>query len=283
MFRCRPKGSRRLWSGLCLLLILCGPARAVDEADIGKPVWEAGVGLAALHYPHYLGADQDKFYLLPLPYFIYRGEYIRADRGGLRGYLYDSERVDLRLSLRGSLPVNSDDSDAREGMDDLDLLLEAGPSLQFHLYESPTQMLRFDLPIRAAFSVGESSLFKHQGWTSTPGLHHEYYADDWIVTTRVNAVYSDKHYHGYIYDVQQDEVTPERPYYQSASGYTASRLSIGVRRRFDKLFVGAKLSYYDLHGAVNDDSPLLRKNEYFAVSLALAWVLSESDKTVRHH
>lgn len=266
-----------------LLVLLSSPVAAIDEADVGKPVWEAGVGLAALYYPHYLGADQEKFYLLPLPYFIYRGEYISADRGGLRGEIYDSEKLDLRISLRGSLPVNSDDSDAREGMDDLDLLLEAGPNLQYHFYETPTQMLRFDFPVRAAFSVG-SSPFNHEGWTTTPGFHHEYYYGDWIMTTRLMAVYSDRRYHGYIYDVNGDEVRADRPYYQSKSGYTATRFSFGVRRRFEDLFVGLSLSYYDLSGARNDDSPLLKQDEYLAVSLAVAWVLGESaDKVQRHH
>lgn len=48
-------------------------------------------------------------------------------------------------------------------MDDLDLLLEAGPTLQYTLYENDTQRLRVDIPIRAAFSLGISFLITRAG------------------------------------------------------------------------------------------------------------------------
>ncbi|MBL4827762.1 MAG: MipA/OmpV family protein [Spongiibacteraceae bacterium] len=88
---------------------------------------------------------------------------MQADRSGLRGFLYESERLDLSLSFSGSLPVNSQDNDTREAMDDLDLLLEAGPTLQYTLYENDTQRLRVDIPIRAAFSLGISFLITRAG------------------------------------------------------------------------------------------------------------------------
>ncbi len=52
------------------------------------------------------------------------------------GAIYDSEKLDLRLNGRGSLPVNSKDSTAREGMDDLDLVLEVFVYQRlFHLHQ----------------------------------------------------------------------------------------------------------------------------------------------------
>ena len=265
-----------------LILSVTGKLSQAETDAHGEPVWEAGIAAAALSYPHYLGADQQSAYLIPLPYFVYRGEYIQADRGGLRGFLYNSDRLDLRLSLRGSLPVNSTDNDARAGMDDLDLLLEAGPVLQVKIFEDASQLLRLDLPVRAAFSLGNSFL-RHEGWTSNPRLYHEAYIGPWTVTSNAGVVFSDRRYHGYIYDVDYNDVTADRPYYQSRSGYTAARFSVGARRRVGDYFVGAQLSYYNLNGAENEDSPLLKQNDYLAASLFFAWVLGESRDRVPGH
>ena len=268
---------RLFFAVICAVSVM--PAQALERADTGRPKWEAGVALAGLYYPHYLGADQEQAYLLPLPYFVYRGEYVQADGRGLRGYLYESPNLDLRLSLRGSLPVSSEDNDARKGMKDLDLLLEAGPNLQYRLYDTPRQMLRVDFPVRAAFSVGDK-FFNHEGWTSTPGLHHELYLEGWTVTSELGVVFSDSRYHGYIYNVDRKYVTADRPYYQSKAGYTGARFSVGMRKRIGDYFLGAKATYYNLNGAVNEDSPLLMRDDYFALSLFFAWVLSESPQRV---
>lgn len=286
--RC-PRRWRSAWTAcrvLAIFFMLAGlgrPAHALEAADVGKPKWEAGIAIAALYYPHYPGADQERFLLLPLPYFVYRGEYIRADRKGLRGYLYNSPRLDLRLSLRGSLPVNSKDDKARAGMDNLDLLLEAGPSLQYKIFQTPSQVLRLDLPVRGAFSVGHHAFFRHQGWTGNPNIHYERYIDQWTITSSLGVIYSDSRYHGYFYNVGRKDVTADRPYYQARSGYTAAEFTVSVRRRVQDYFVGAKLSYYDLNGAANEDSPLMKQHDYLAVSVAFAWVLGESDQRVARH
>lgn len=115
----------------------------------------------------FLAADQEYTALLPIPYFVCRGERIKVDQSGLRSLIYHSNRLDLRLSLGASLPVNSDDNDARKGMEDIDLILEAGPTLQHTLFKNDKHLLHADWPIRAAFTLGNQP-FNHQGWTTTP-------------------------------------------------------------------------------------------------------------------
>lgn len=252
--------------------VLCSSASFASEK---KPLWEYGAGVAGWHSPHYLGADQQSSYLVPIPYFVYRGEIIRADREGVRGLLYGSDKLDLRITGSGSLPVDSDDNDAREGMDDLDFMVEIGPTLQYQLYETERQELRFDLPVRAAFTLGDDFMH-HQGWTANPRFRHEQQLPPWTITSTVGLVFSDRRYHGYIYDVDIDDVRANRPFYQSSSGYTASRFSIGVKRRIGDVFVGALASYYNLNGVANEDSPLLKRQNYFSVSMMVAWVFGES-------
>lgn len=267
-------------SGLFLVALAASVVAEETTAFDEKPKWEAGVGLASLHLPHYLGADQANNYLLPLPYFIYRGSLIRADRGGLRGDIYDSEKLDLRLSLGASLPVNSEDSDTREGMDDLDLMLELGPTLQYQLFENNRHLLRADWPVRAAFTVG-SEFFRHQGWTTNPRFYYETAVQDWTVISTLGLVYSDRRYHGYTYNVGEEDIAGDRPFYQASSGFSASQFSIKARRRIAKHIYGVHFSYYNLTDAANEDSPLIKREDYFAVSLFFAWVLGESDESVR--
>ncbi|ARN75274.1 MipA/OmpV family protein [Oceanicoccus sagamiensis] len=260
---------------ITLWLLLLSVAVVAEE----QPKWEAGIGAAGLYHPHYLGADQEKGYLLPLPYFTYRGEMIRADRGGLRGFIYDSEKLDLNLSVSGSLPVNSEDNDAREGMDDLDIMLEVGPTLQYLIHKDDNHRLRADFPVRGGFTFGDD-IARHQGWTSNPRMHYERFYGPWTITSTLGPVFSDRRYHGYVYNVEQAFVTEDRAFYKAKSGYTAGRFSLSLKRRIGDYFIGGKVSYYNLDGAANEDSPLVKKNEYFGFSLIFAWVFSESNEMV---
>lgn len=263
-----------LYLGLIASLLLTSCSANAEDV----PAWEAGAGLVTFVSPHYLGSDQYSSYVLPLPYMIYRGDYVRADRDGIRGFIYDSEKLDLRLSGGGSLPVNSKDSDARDGMDDLDLVLEGGPTLQYQLFSGEDQVLRLDLPIRAAFSIGSS--IAHQGWTTNPRLLYKKYFPHWTITSTLGPVFSDSSYHGYIYDVDRRFATPDRASYNAKSGYTGTRASLSFRRRFGRLFFGTFFSYYNLNGAANEDSPLVNSTDYFSTGLSIAWVFAEADKRV---
>ena len=84
------------------MILACASAAARDE-----PLWEAGAGVAGLRFPHYRGSEQTRNYALPAPYFVYRGDFLKADRYGLRGVFLKSERVDLNLSLGASPPVDN--------------------------------------------------------------------------------------------------------------------------------------------------------------------------------
>jgi MipA family protein len=95
-------------------------------------LWEAGLGVAPITFPDYRGADEQSNFVLPLPYFVYRGERLKVDRNGPRGILFDTKRLQLDLSLNASIPVESDDNEARRGMPDIDPTLEIGPVLKYY-------------------------------------------------------------------------------------------------------------------------------------------------------
>lgn len=261
---------------IVLALILATAAYSQSTlAEEEKPLWEYGIGVAGLYTPHYLGADQYHGLLLPAPFFIYRGDTLKADRDGVRGSLFNNDRLKLNISGSAALPVDSEDNDARTGMSDLDFILELGPTAQFKLFNNDQHLLRFDLPVRAAFTLG-TDFFDHQGWTANPRFHHQTKINGWQITSTLGAVFSDRNYHAYFYDVDQDDVRSNRPFYQSEAGFSAMRFSTGIKRYFNDFFVGTLFSYTDLNSAANENSPLLKRSNNITASFIVAWVFGES-------
>lgn len=256
-------------------LLLLAPFLHAKEK---QPLWELGVGAGSYMSPHYLGANQSAIYTLPLPFIIYRGERVRADKGGLFSQIIGSDAVDLHVSLGGSLPVNSEDNDARQGMEDLDLMLEVGPTLQVKLYRSHLGKWRLDVPLRSVFSLGES--VNYRGLIFNPRIHYVFNVSDWRFTQTLGPVFSSEHFHDYIYQVDQPYVTAERHEYNAKSGYTGLRYSFGVSKHFGDIFLGSFLNYYNLDHAKNEKSPLMKTDDYVALSFAVSWVFAKSSRLV---
>jgi outer membrane protein len=125
---------------LAALLLVCLPPDHACAAE--KPLWELGVGMSALSFPDYRGSDETSLYAMPFPYIVYHGDFLKADRHGIRGTLFDNDRIELNVSVAASLPVNSDENRARQGMPDLQPTLEIGPSLDLNLWRSDNRRHR---------------------------------------------------------------------------------------------------------------------------------------------
>ena len=88
-----------------LALLFCAAALPA-RADL-RPEWEIGAGATVFTLPDYRGSDESRAYLLPFPYVVYRGDRLRVDRQGARGMLFESDRVELDLSVSATPPVDS--------------------------------------------------------------------------------------------------------------------------------------------------------------------------------
>lgn len=82
----------------------------------GKAPLGIGCGLALLRLPDYRGSDENRYYVLPFPYSIYRGDILRVDRERISGRIFKTDRLLLDVSLYGSVPVDSSRNSARSGM-----------------------------------------------------------------------------------------------------------------------------------------------------------------------
>ena len=249
-----------------------------------KPLWELGLGLSALSFPDYRGSDKTSLYAMPMPYFVYRGEFLKADRNGIRGTIFDSDRVELNLSVGASLPVNSDDNTARRGMPDLEPTLEFGPSLDVLMWRSPDRRYKLDLrlPVRTAITVRHG--IEDIGWVFSPRINLDITDvpgfPGWNLGVLAGPMYGSRRNHDYFYSVASAYVTPERPTYVADSGYAGSQFLVGISKRYRKHWVGAFTRFDTLKGATFEDSPLVKRNHYFAAGIGIAWILGESSTRV---
>ena len=249
------------------------------------PLWEAGVGVAAVNFPDYRGADERTTYVLPIPYFIYRGDVFRIDREGVRGLFFKSENVELDISLNAAIPVESEDNQARQGMPDLDPTLEIGPTLDFTLYRGANRhsALELRLPLRAVIAT-DFTHARSAGFVFQPQLNLDLHEltplSGWRVGAAIGPVFGDRRHHEYFYGVEPAFATATRPAYDAKAGYGGTQLTLSTSRRFPHFWVGAFIRYDYLGGAVFRDSPLVRQDYALAGGFAVSWIFARSGKLV---
>lgn len=280
MVRARAPGRLGASGSLIAAVALAGTTSAVRAAE--EPLWELGVGVAPLTVPAYRGSEEQLGFVFPIPFVVYRGDRLKVDRSGARGLLWDSERVELDVSVDGAVPVESSDDSARAGMEELDPILELGPSLKIRLHESPEGRLELQLPVRAAIGIGDGSTHQ-EGWKAHPRLayHAPSLVDGWDVGFNIGPKFGTRAFHAYYYDVGPGDVTPDRPAYSAPGGYSGLSMLVSASRRFDRLWVGSFLRYDNLAGAAFEDSPLVETRHAFMAGLAVSWVFWQSEETVR--
>ena len=264
------------------------PVEPGPDVDAGftpgvkRPLWELGLGVAGLRLPDYLGSDQSSFYALPLPYIVYRGTFLKADRDGARALLFESQRVKVDLSVAASTPTRGRDNDARAGMPNLKGTFELGPNLNIALAGSPKQRWKLDLrlPVRGAVSVERSPKFV--GTTFSPNLSLDVggLGGGWNLGMLTGPVFADRKFHQYYYGVDPAYATANRPTYQARGGYAGWRAVAATSRRFGNMWVGGFVRYDGLRGAAFDDSPLVRRSSAVTFGFGISWILATSSELV---
>lgn len=250
-----------------------------------QPLWEAGVGVAALSFPAYRGSDKVHNFVMPVPYFTYHGDFLKADRQGIRGSLFESDKLDLTLSLSASPPTKSDDVAVRNGMPDLKPTAEFGPQLDYTLWRSDNRarFLKLRLPVRAAFTLERSP--QSIGWVFSPNLNLDVTDiagfPGWNLGLLAGPIYASQKQHQYFYGVDGQYATAGRPAYQAKGGYSGTQFLTSLSHRFDHMWAGAYLRYDNLRGTAFDDSPLLERRSFVTFGVAVSWILGESSTRVQ--
>lgn len=259
------------------LMLSAGGTQAQEAA---APLWEVGLIGGFASTPTYPAANERTQRVLALPFLIYRGEVLRADRDGLSARVLHTSDVDFDVGFSASLPSRANDSIARQGMADLGTLLELGPRLKWTLSRpSPDSRLQLQFPLRAVLELRDG--VSAQGLILEPELNFQkrHVGAGWSLAASIGAVFGDRKRNNFFYGVAPQYATVSRPTFDAQAGLISSRLSLSTSKHLNsdwRLF--GFLRFENYAGTANQASPLHLQTNATSVGLALAWTLGRSER-----
>jgi len=241
--------------------------------------WELGIGTTAFNLPLYPGSADDKSFIIPFPFFRIQTEYFEVNEG-VRSFFFETPDIRLNISADLGVPVSSDDSATREGMPDLNTVIQIGPSLEFIFSGGRRQPheFRFELPLRSAIATDIKSS-ENIGWVLEPRITYETlrpFKIGFAYQLTAGLQYSSKEYHAYYYDVAESLSTSQRSAYTSDKGYSGFFTDLVINWREDDLIYFAFTRYKNLHNSSYEDSPLVEDMSYFSIGFGIAWVFASN-------
>lgn len=256
-------------------------ADAASEGD--KPLWEVSLAGFSRYGPAYPASDDYQTNIVPLPFPIYRGRFLRVGEDAdkpVTTRIFKRDRIKLDLDFGLNLPVDSDEIMVRTGMPDLDLLLEVGPELEFQFVENFAGDLFLGLQTRGAISFdGLDPTWRGAVFSTELKYELPIWNSESKILVRLTPEIASSKYMDYFYGVSSDFETPERPAYKARSGYLGTRLSLSLQHEINKNFeirTGVRAGFYQ--GAKNEDSPLFTADNTGGVYFAFLWKFWESKR-----
>ncbi len=105
----------------------------------------------------------------------------------------------------------------------------------------------------------------------------------WQLGVLAGPIFGTQRNNQYFYEVTESDARPDRPAYNASGGYAGTQFLVALSRRFNKMWFGAYARYDTLHGAVFEDSPLVRRHQYVSAGFAVSWVFEQSSKLVERN
>jgi MipA family protein len=251
---------------------------AMSKKGVGQPLWELGLAVGTGWVPDYPAAGHNSLNILPIPYVVYRGEFLRAGDGALvRGRFIHTDDMELDISLDGSFPA--EDNSDRAGMPDLDYLVELGPKLQYTLLrDARSAKVDLEVPLRAVISTDLGDL-NFRGVVFNPVLAYQnerLFDIPGAFKLSVGPVFGTEKLTDYFYEVAPAYATAARPAYDAKAGYMGSEVQAAYYRPFTPWLKGFAVAQASVnYGATNQDSPLYKEDVNFGfgvgVVMSLIW------------
>lgn len=220
----------------------------------------------------YAGAAQGRMRYLVMP--AYRSKFLTIDRqDGAKAHLLTDNRLKFSFSFAFLLPTSSKDIPVRQGMPNLDLILQLGPELQIYLLRTDFFRMYLRLPLRFIVATDFRHDFDYLQWTFAPSLRTEYNLGNEYgkIGTRMEFDYASQAYSSYFYAVDTKYATANRPAYSAEMGIM--QYILGLQYSYDALqplTLSFSANIYLLNNTKNAESPLhVRDEGYSLLSLAV--------------
>ena len=255
-----------------------GVLLTAQAQDRGLPLWEIGAVGGVVSMPAYPASTERSSRALILPYVIYRGEVIRAERSSLSARMLRSQDYEFDIGFAASLPANSSDIAARSGMPDLGVLIEFGPRLKMTLARpAPGSRVRLELPVRAVLELKDG--VHAQGVSFEPELVYEIrdFSAGWSLSANTSLVWGDRRLNNYFYGVAPQFATVGRSAYEAQAGLVSTRFGLSTFKDITpdvRVYGFVRYERYD--GAANRDSPLFLQSSGTSAGIGVTWTLGRS-------
>ncbi|MDO7083543.1 MipA/OmpV family protein [Pseudocolwellia sp. AS88] len=258
-----------------------------EDVDEALSLWELGVGGGAIEVANYPASSQRNSVVAAAPYVVYRGDIFRVgDGNGVRAVVVDKNNLEIGMSFGGAFAADSENGTAREGMPELDFLLEIGPQAIYKLKDYKFEnggnaRLNARLQFRSAFSTDFSTI-DNRGYVLNPVITYQQRGrlfEGTALSTSIGMLFATERFHDYFYQVSDEFVTDTRPAYDAKGGYLGTRLALSVSFPMsDSLrgFVGVGAQIHS--GSANEDSPLYEKDITYSASIGFVWRLYKSER-----
>ncbi len=258
-----------------------------EDVDEALSLWELGVGGGAIEVANYPASSQRNSVVAAAPYVVYRGDIFRVgDGNGVRAVVVDKNNLEIGMSFGGAFAADSENGTAREGMPELDFLLEIGPQAIYKLKDYKFEnggnaRLNARLQFRSAFSTDFSTI-DNRGYVLNPVITYQQRGrlfEGTALSTSIGMLFATERFHDYFYQVSDEFVTDTRSAYDAKGGYLGTRLALSVSFPMsDSLrgFVGVGAQIHS--GSANEDSPLYEKDITYSASIGFVWRLYKSER-----
>lgn len=266
-------------------LLVFVPATGVKaQENDDKALWEMHLAGFARYGQAYPASDESQVNVIPLPFPVYRGRFLRIGddtEKPVRTRIFRRDRIKLDLDFGLNFPVDSNDIDERIGMPDLDLLAEAGPELELQFSRGFWGGDAF-LALQARGAISLDGLDPTwRGMVLSTELKHKRPLGNsrTELLTRLTPEFASSDYMDFFYGVAPEYALPGRPAYKAKSGYLGTKLSFVVKHEFSDNFEvrsGLKFGFYS--GAENRESPLFTTSTTSNAYIAFLWKFWESER-----
>ncbi len=263
------------------------PETTTDEEQ--PSLWELRLAAFGQHAPVYPGSAEPNVTLLPIPVPVYRGSFLNFGENldqVARGEITETRRLRLGVDLDFTFGEDSADIPVRQGMADLNFMLEIGPELEIkldnHTPEQGEFFLAFQLRAGVSFDGVDPS---SQGFLLNPELEYrrdQVFGGDNLLSLRWKPTWASEDFMDYYYEVDPLFATAQRPAYDASGGYLGSKFTAALTRQInERLVFGISASYFLNSGAENELSPLYEDDAGFSIQAAFIWTLWESERRSR--
>lgn len=249
-----------------------------------QPLYEYGVGAIGLNIPDYPGSKRNQFRVIPFPWFIYRGDYLKADDEGTRAPLLSSKHHETGLGFYFNFPVDSQDHKTRRGMPDLDFLVGLGPRFMLRIIsDHPSHRFNFSVSTGGVYSTDFRRRFRSRGLFIQSGFNYWYQWTGWktMLFSGLRFRFGSAGLNRYFYGVRPVDATPDRPVYKARPGLVESSLSLGLGTNIKGFFIFSGISWRNLDLSENKVSPLVETNNNLGFVLGMVWTFMESEEKIQ--